>query len=51
MEHMKHRPHIAGSCPRPLTEARVRAIAREEVDVYLDEMAEQALAALRRHDG
>lgn len=41
------RPHIAVARPRSdLTEARVRAIVREEVDAVLDEMAQQALSAM-----
>ena len=36
--------------PASLTEDRVRAIARQEVDAVLDEMAEQALAAMQLTD-
>lgn len=47
------RPHIAVVRPASgsLTEARMRAIAREEVDAALDEMAQQALAAMGHCDG
>lgn len=48
------RPHIAVARPRPdspLTEAGVRAIAREEVNAVLDEMAQQALSAMEHSDG
>lgn len=47
------RSHIAVARPvsDSLTEARMRAIAREEVDAVLDEMAQQALAAMGHCDG
>lgn len=45
MKHQFRPRHTAAN--RPLTEAQVRVIAREEVDAKLDEMAEQALEVLR----